>query len=450
MVRLKESPFTGMFILPSGKEVPGILNLAGSKSELKVWYEDEKSGPGDGLWPTMNSIEGFLSENNGLKVSLIDCTWERSSIPFWGEGESRGFEKTNISFDYAVLGNEYISHHKKLIDEVKFVMDDAKSFFNDPAVFGATMPEEPLFMADTVVGKVSAFASRETNGLFIENEVSINLRFDEAVAFEDAVFRTFRILRFFELLIGRPQNLSKFLIRKLDPKTPSNKTTLYVYGRKIPKHDRSEEERIAGALMNAVQNPEKFSEVLKKWLEGDEGCREARDRFFSSCFTKQSYDEDRLVAAANMFDLLPKDPALKRKIKCRPKRTSKLKRKIRLIAEKVMAEFGEHQIRKLVAITDKAEECRNHYVHGTPTKIDCKGEMELLTTSLEFIFVASDLIEAGWDMKAWYETCCQSVTTPQKSDIEAMRIYHTVNQAASHHLFQYLQYFFSIRKKKYS
>ena len=62
MDRLKESPFTGMFILPSGKEVPGILNLAGSKSELKVWYEDEKSGPDDGLWPTMNSIEGFLSD----------------------------------------------------------------------------------------------------------------------------------------------------------------------------------------------------------------------------------------------------------------------------------------------------------------------------------------------------------------------------------------------------
>ena len=77
----------------------------------------------------MNSIEGFLSENNGLKVSLIDCTWEMSSIPFWGKDESRGFEETNISFDYAVLGNEYISHHKKLIDEVKFVMDDGKSFF---------------------------------------------------------------------------------------------------------------------------------------------------------------------------------------------------------------------------------------------------------------------------------------------------------------------------------
>ena len=36
MDRLKESPFTGMFILPSGKEVPGILNLAGiRKASLK-------------------------------------------------------------------------------------------------------------------------------------------------------------------------------------------------------------------------------------------------------------------------------------------------------------------------------------------------------------------------------------------------------------------------------
>ena len=447
--RLKKSPLGGMFIFPSGIEVPGMLNLTESKNQLTVWWNNEESCLLDELTPTIKSVRGFLSKGNRLKVSLFNCTWGRSFLPFRGEEESKHFYKTDLSFDYAVFGHEYISHDKDLIDKVTFVMDDAKSFFNDPAVFGATVPEGPLFTADTIMGKVSALASRETNGLFIENEVSTILRLDEAVTFEDAVFRTFRVLHFFELLVGRPQNLVNLLVRKLDLKSHSNKWPLHVYGRRFPKHERSEEERRPGALMNAVQNPEKFSETLKKWLERDKDWREARDRFFSSCFTKHHYDEDRLVAAANMFDLLPykKDSVLKRKIDRRPKGDSALKWKIRLLAEKVVAEFGEDKVPKLVEITDKAEECRNHYVHGTPTEIDCEKEREFLTATLEFIFVASDLIKAGWDMKAWYETCCQSFTIPKKSDIEAMRIYHAVTQATGHQLFQYMEDSYMHRKE---
>ena len=267
MDHLKKSSLVGMFIFPSGKQVQGMINLAKSESQLKVWWNDEEYDLADELSSTIKFIRGFLSENNGLKVSLINCTWGHSFTPFWGEEESSPYEESNFSFDYAVFGREYISYDENTVDEVTFVMDDAKFFFNDPDMFSTTVPEVPLFTSDTAMGKVSAFASRETNGLFVDSEVSIVLRFEEAVAFEEAVFRAFRVLRFFELLVGRPQNLVKFLVRKSDPKSPSDKWPLQVYGRKFPKHDRSEDNQRIGVLMNGVQNPERFSELLKGWLD---------------------------------------------------------------------------------------------------------------------------------------------------------------------------------------
>ena len=48
--------------------------------------------------------------------------------------------------------------------------------------------------------------------------------------------------------------------------------------------------------------------------------------------------------------------------------------------------------------------CRNFYVHGTSTKADYARHVDAaihLTDALEFVFGASDLIDAGWDMKTW-------------------------------------------------
>lgn len=484
MDHLKESPLVGMFIFPSGKQVQGMINLAEPESQLKVWWNDEEANLADELSSDTKFIRGFLSKNNGLKVSLTNCTWGHSFLPFWGEEKSSSYQESNFSFDYAVFGREYISYDKDKIDEVTFVMDDAKFFFNDPVVLATTVPEEPLFTADTLMGKVSAVVSRETNGLFVDSEVSIVLRFEEAVTFKDAVSRAFRVLRFFEFLIGRPQNLVKFLVRKSDTKPSSDKWPLHVYGRKFPDHDRSKDNRRIGVLMNAVENPEKFSELLKRWLDRDEIWREARGRFFSSCLSKQYYDEDRLVAAANLFGLLPngefpdgdeadlpegcKDAVEECKNTLRKLlrkkhlerwehasdtlgrvlKDSPLRKKVRYMAEKVIAEFGEEDISKIIEISGKAVDCRNHYVHGSSVSFDPTREKKFLTDTLEFIFVASDLIQAGWDMKAWYKTCSQpiSIPTPRQSDINTLKTYHRVTQASSHQLFQYLEDFHMRRR----
>lgn len=60
---------------------------------------------------------------------------------------------------------------------------------------------------------------------------------------------------------------------------------------------------------------------------------------------------------------------------------------------------------EIVDIAKMAVNYRNFYVHGTwPKKLDKFGGEELeyfFTSTLEFIFATSDLIEVGWDIDFW-------------------------------------------------
>ena len=65
---------------------------------------------------------------------------------------------------------------------------------------------------------------------------------------------------------------------------------------------------------------------------------------------------------------------------------------------------AENLFSDLFTVTDEAVNCRNHYVHGSSSHIDYSTETDVfifLTDTLEFVFAASDLIEAGWDIKTW-------------------------------------------------
>jgi hypothetical protein len=87
---------------------------------------------------------------------------------------------------------------------------------------------------------------------------------------------------------------------------------------------------------------------------------------------------------------------------------SNLKQKIRHRAQPLIEAAGK-RFPELVTVTDEAVNCRNHYVHGSGSKgprFDYSDNLDTVfffTDTLEFVFAASDLIEAGWDVKAWSE-----------------------------------------------
>ena len=484
----KESGVSGIFELPTGEKAPGRLNSAGPESCLYLW--------GEGLTDLRKhsepvfSIKGVLG--SGRKVSLINCRRRGVYSP------SKHLSSLSLSFDYAVSGSTHISHEEEKVEKVTFTLNDAESLFYEHEVFGAiiggcispekkeTFPpwesdcpevdarpfvemilrsqgggsdievgENPVIFyhtgktrileVETCMGRVSVsrndpvetyaeflgnYESEGNSGVNIETVISITLEFDRMLVLEEAVSRAFRILRFFELLIGHSQNFMSFTVSKSGTPKP-----LGVYGCRFPAHERFGRQSYF-PLFSAVRNPDEFSRIMAKWLQTDNGrLLEARDRFFS-CFDRGwNYDTDRLIAAANMFDLLPaeafpcdsgipeelesardKCQEIFRRLPDSPDRhsvlsalgrvgkNSPLKKKVRLRAQLVIDQVGESNVPRLLETIDEAVDCRNRYVHGPRNDGNADyepGKIRFLTETLEFVFAASGLIEVGWDMKAW-------------------------------------------------
>ena len=143
---------------------------------------------------------------------------------------------------------------------------------------------------------------------------------------------------------------------------------------------------------------------------------------------------DRLIAAANMFDILPASAVpseialaptvVEAKNRCRdifkklpktPERDSvlsalgrlgmsSLRRKIHHRGEPVRNALGA-RFADLMYVCDQAVVCRNHYVHGSAAACDYRvnffDTVVFFTDTLEFVFGTSDLLQSGWDMNEW-------------------------------------------------
>ena len=455
---LEKSKHLGTFTVGPDRQAPGELTLDGLTTCLHLWDKDflggRKTGP--------LSMQGVLQDLT--KVSLSDCITV-------GAGSHHRHGEVIHSFKlfphYAVFGNDHISFDEKTITEVSFVIDDATILFHDLDAFGHVADARPLieqvvqseglgreiktgefpiisyftgkkeiFAVDTALGRVSAshnpsYGMGGPHGVEIENTICVSLQFPAGVTFKAAMDGFYRILVFLELIVGRPQNLLQFMVFK---EADQERTVpLEVYPSGFPKHKRSGNKgkpHPSDVLLDAAQKPEEFSHILADWLKRDETWHNARERFFSNFSRQATYGKDRLIGAANMFDILPEE-AVAAKVElseelesatercCKifkdlpssPERDSvlsslgrvgknSLKRKIRHRGQFVIDRIGNN-LPELFTVTDEAVNCRNHYVHGTQSRIDYSKETLIqifLTKTLEFVFAASDLIEAGVDV----------------------------------------------------
>jgi hypothetical protein len=269
-------------------------------------------------------------------------------------------------------------------------------------------------------------------GLFLRNTIFITVDFSNPCTFDSAIDNLLVLIRFFELLVGRKQSVIRLIV---DTTKATDKRPLEVYWSLRPSRGATSEgwrkPHPADILLDAVRDRPEFCSVLARWLARHESWQEPRLRF-SYSFAERGYEIDRVVAAANMFDILP-SPAvsgtvtlsselLRARETCRgifkalppsPERdsvlsalgrigTASLKRKIRhrnLVIDGKTELFPE-----LSLVTDEAVNCRNHYVHGSNAAFDYADNFRLFAffiNALEFVFAASDLIECGWNIGTW-------------------------------------------------
>lgn len=308
----------------------------------------------------------------------------------------------------------------------------------DPQILYFTGKKE-IFAADTVLGKVSASHNPSHNlggpgGVRLENQIFVTIAFKEPLIFNESILHVSTLIRYLGMLVGRPQNLLRLSLRtESDQQRPAS---LEVYWSMPPKREPSHQDRNphpSDVLLDAAGQPEEFSRVLANWLDREQDWRDARLRFFNSFAEQDLYTLDRLIGSANMFDILPSsavppDAPLSNELEAAkevgrkrfallpqgPERDSilsalgrigksSLKQKIRHRAKQIVSALSE-RFPELLTVTDEAVNCRNYFVHGSQPRFDYNGNFDTVTffmDTLEFVFAASDLIEAGWDVGKW-------------------------------------------------
>ncbi len=452
----------GSFTLATGMEVPGELCLRGAATTLDLYS--------DSFLDTQVSANIFGRFYDQSKASFINCI-TTSHSRFHTRGDEY-WSSSSVFPHFVIFGEQHISSSCRIIRELSFTVDDAATLFYDFDTFGEVIGAKPhmeriveaeaeqqgrkieigeyphlfyftgkyeIFGVDTVLGRISAthspsYTMPNPKGIHVDNTIRINIAFYSEKSVDEAIASIFDVLMFLESIAGRPQNISglTFSLKSAE----DHLKPLDVYWCMPPRRDpedESAEPHPSDLPLQAGINSDEFSFVLKRWMERHDEWRNARGRFSVVFAHQNSYNIDRIVGAANMFDILPssaypepvtlppdlaeaRNDARKafRALPSSPERDSvlnalgrigkaTLKRKVRSRAKLITNIVGD-RFPDLELVVDQAIDCRNYYVHGTDAKIDYSrhsAQVQFFTDTLEFVFAASDLVESGWNITTW-------------------------------------------------
>jgi hypothetical protein len=467
--------YNGIFLSTDSK-FAGLLNIAGADSILKLvgksfWEHPETE---------YSDIHGML--NDGKKASLLDCVLH-------GRKQHRFDENSQLESiffpNYAVVGEEFIRSNEPVIQAIRYHFDNVNYLLSGHETFQTLRPdpteireilemdhqhndkiaeqygwpkrpfkpqigEHPhllyfsglweIVASDTKIGKVSltnrtSHSAGSAAGIGINNEVTANIEFTEPKTLDVAIHALRTLHGLLELSLGHRQRY-RWIELELTHRT------------KEPTHDRPQTARLYWSLCNervegdpAISlndillcpdlRPEEFAKVTTGWMNSAETMGDPRVRFATAFFG--SYSINRIVGAANMFDLLPESHAPKTKkadaslneavMQCRKIFTDLPNSFARQSVLSTLGRIGKaslrdkiyHRCDKIIeAAGDKFPELylpcnhavlsRNHYVHGSKGSFDYQKnftEFAFIVDTLEFVFAISDLIDLGWDLRRW-------------------------------------------------
>ena len=399
---------------------------------------------------------------NRQKVSLLRCVGmsAKSGPPVAG----RRSHSAELFPNFVLIGNQHF-HDDSRVEGAAFTLQHAQALFYDFFVFGqALRPKDfikeilrsnfpdkedvevgphpqvhyytgktDLLEAATSLGSVAvrlhaALTLPGPRGIHAPSAIQVDVTFKAPLPFDQALSTLASMTAFFDLLVGGRQPLEDLAVRVKG--NDRKASTLNVY-RSSAAGDapRPSRRQSRDSLMPYMTCKDEIAVVMQRWVTRSEEWKTARTRFFDVFSMERRYTIDRIIGAANMFDLLPKSafPAgtplasdvreataeCKKIFRALPESLERrdmldaidrvgrmaLKHKIRHRARVVADAFGK-RLPRLSDLTDEAVNCRNHFVHGSRGSFDYVKNFQVVTylcDTLEFVFGCSDLIEAGWD-----------------------------------------------------
>ncbi len=462
--------------LSSDNQFAGHLTIAGADSLVKLI--------GKSFWAHHEAeyadIHGMLGD--GRKASLLDCVLHgRTQHRF---DENTQFESTFFP-NHVVVGEEFIRSNEPVIRAVRYHFENVASLLRGHNTFQSLHPDpdeirklleedhkrsekiaeeygwpkrpfepeigtHPLLLyfsgvweiiaSDTKLGRIS-LTNRTSHGagtaaeIGIDNEVTANIEFVEPKTLSAAIHALYTLHGLFELSLGRRQRY-RWIELELTHRTKDDERELYQTARLYWSlcNKRVEEDSKTSPLdilLAPNRHPEEFAKVAAGWMDSAAIMDGPRERFATAFFGR--YGINRIVGAANMFDLLPESSTPKKKepdallkaavVQCREifatlpdsfakqsvlsalgrVGTASLRDKVRHRADKIIAVVSGN-FSDLYLPCNHAVLARNHYVHGSPASFDYQEhftEFAFITDTLEFVFAASDLLDLGWDLKGW-------------------------------------------------
>nr|WP_241735933.1 HEPN domain-containing protein [Caulobacter sp. RHG1] len=433
--------------------IDGDLDCRGPDTTLRL-HDETRFEVADGA-----TIEGLLS--NRVSVTLIGCL-PPSGLSAAGASD-RLFYYADIFVHHVVAGPRHFDPAAASVRRLAFITGDTNIIFHDRSAFGtvhgqvrddlfkrlvaeAGRPVEigdyaelmyftgklEICAVETDIGRLVAEHRPRGRlgsimGVGISNQVMVTYAPREARCFADALDDFLVFLRFFGQLTGRQQSPTEFLLETSDDDEPWQDWLRVHWSLRPPRPSPQYGPQPGDLPLQAAKDPEVFGEVLASWVAREATWRTPRMRLDRVWSQTRGYDVDRLVSAANMFDILPASAAprkvaltaeletVQQKIlallKPLPESLEKdslrsaagrlgsasLKRKVLHCADRLPQGVLD-RLPDLAQVLKEAVDCRNHFVHGSARRFDYDDGalVTFFTDALEFVFVAYDLALAGW------------------------------------------------------
>ncbi len=447
-------------------KVFGTLDVDGGKTLLTL--------RSNSFIPQIEEVECIVGAGFDHKIiSCLQCVGSGSERRFYREGTEY---VSSVFPHYVSVGDAGLNAAEETITEIHFVTNDLSILFNDSRAFGhifsskksltdlLTHHNEMLEQEHSIglplnvpeisdhphvfyfTGKMQIFECVTPlgvlhvshgpsitvdgkSGINCENYISASITLPIPVSFDVAYNRVLTFARFFSIMAGRTQTVSAVKLRKVG--LPEN-SFLDFYPSFTAPVTGVPLQHFRDIPISPIHRPDEFSTVLNNWL-----CREptwsiGRIQYLNGLAKSRSYDTDRLVAAANAFDILPTSATIVdspvseefdlARRKCLDILKDLPKTEDRASAIGVLKRWGRANLRSKVLhrasvvkahipqISDHIDDLlvmaiktRNYFVHGSDEFNYIKFERFLpsFTDALEFIFSVSDLIECGWNPREW-------------------------------------------------